>query len=424
MPRLIQTDPIVRQAVMALSALHEHYLGQQPTDPCLPDRALTYYQKASQQIINLERPDDHFDSILCASIIFSACEGLRGNFDVATQHAIAGLKMIGARGASTPRTTSMLTSNEKNLFDIFMDLQSQVMEANHDGFNVVFPGLQEHMLDMPDHFQNVEEAVSHIQILTNQIFDLYQQAERYHENQPWIPSQIALPLQPVYEAVSSKYQLWENAVLELKGLSQYGDARQRAAYILLQIFAFSYKIYLYVFVHGESTYDDLITTNYHIISLIETYLHIDAGTSSLMTSNTTPSPSPPTKSGLLPVSFSSYPGVIPVLFELATRTDDTALCQRALKLLRYSNKREGVWDGALAAKLAEKLNHMQEEGEAAVTTHRVGYKFLITDIQLLSERKYLITSGFKRIQPGSFDSWWLETISPEQGTTWSQIVTI
>lgn len=421
---MIQNDPIVRQAVMALSSLHESYLDSQPADPSLPDRALVYYQKARQKIIGLESPDRFFDSILCASIIFSACEGLRGNFDTSTQHALAGLKMIIGRDTCAPRTASIFTADERTLFDVFLDLQSQVMEANEDGFDMAYPGLAEEMLDMPDNFKSTEEAVVHIQILTNQIFDLYANADEHHETYPWIPSQVSPFLQPVYTAICSKFHKWEVAVSQLECSAQQVDDRQRAAYTILKVFAFSFKIYLYVFVHGEDKYDDLIQTNYHILTLIETYLSFHTDTASVISSNSSQAAPSPESTRSRPLSFTSYAGVIPVLFEIASRTNDEALSQKAIQLLRYSNRREGVWDGQQAASLAVKLNQIRDDGELAAATNRAGYKFLITDVQLLSDRKYLIKSGFKRIQPGSFDSWWLETIPSDKGMTQSQIVTI
>lgn len=216
-PRLIQTDSIVRQAIMALSTLHEYYLNPQPADSILCDRALIYYQKARQQIIGLESLDDSFDSILCASVIFSACEGLRGNFSTATQHAIAGMKMIVDRKSSGSHAVTLLTASEKSLFYVFLDLQSQVLEANEDGFELAYPGLEQHLFDMPTLFTSAEQAVVHLQILVNQILDLYHTAVEHHETVPWISSQVSPALQPVYEAICSKFYVWERAVTQMEG---------------------------------------------------------------------------------------------------------------------------------------------------------------------------------------------------------------
>lgn len=205
---------------------------------------------------------------------------------------------------------------------------------------------------------------------------------------------------------------------------KYGDNRKRAAYVLLKIFALAYNMYLYVFVHGEERYDDLIQTNYRILSLIETYLCFDFDKSTATMPRRDQQTTPPATSSPLPSSYSLHTGITPVLFEIATRTANTTLRQKAIHMLRYSNKREGVWDGHSAASLAEKLFELKKAGQIAAATQYVGYRFLVTDIVMLSERTSLIRSGFKKIQPGCFGSWWVETILPHQGILQSQVINL
>ncbi|KIM94811.1 hypothetical protein OIDMADRAFT_60579 [Oidiodendron maius Zn] len=296
------------------------------------------------------------------------------------------------------------------------------MEANVNDFQISCPGIERQIADVPEQFENVEDALPRLQILLNQVFNLYQNAEVHHETHIWVASQISPPLQPEYEAICAKYEAWVKAISRTESLVQNGDRRQRAGHLLLKIFASSLEIDLYVFVHGEATYDTLKETNFGILSLIETFLEIHSDTTGMKGSNNEQDKtlSPFCES----LSFTSSPQVVPVLFEIATRTGDPNLRQRALELLRFSSRREGVWDSRVAASLAEKIVQLKQQGIVAAENHNIGRKFLITDILLLSEQKCMVRFGFKRAETGSFNSFWLETIHPGQGLLQSQILTI
>lgn len=422
-PRLVHDDLIVRQAVLALSAIHEHYLDHSATGLVLPDHALRCYQKARQRIIELESPEEFFDSILCACIIFCVCEGLRGDFQEATRHALAGMKIIAARRKATALSAvSMFETTEDHLPNVFLSLSNQAMEANVDHSHIIYPGLQQKMDYIPDFFKNVEEALPHLQTLLDQILKLYDEAEIHHEIYTWVPSQISPSLQPGYEAIRARYDLWSRAVFRLESCARSGDRRQQAGYLLLEIYANFLELNFYVFVHGEETYDKLSGINYRILDLVERFLEIHPDTIGLQLSKSDLDYS--TSAKRVSFSFTSSPEIVPVLFEIATRTSDPCLRQKAVQLLRSSGRREGVWDGCVAARLAEKIVQLKQQGTAEAETLHPGRKFLITDILPLSEQKYKIRFGFKKIQDGAFNSFWLETIRPGQGILQTQILDI
>ena len=419
---MVQNDAIVHQAVLALSAFHEHYLDHDTSCLCLSNHAFRWYQNARRQIIKLDSPDHFFDSILSACVIFCTCEALVGDFEPATRHALAGMRMIAAWKTSAAHAASIFESAEKTLTNIFLALQMQVMEANMDEFQIKCPGLVEPMEETPERFNNVDEAFPHLQILSTQIFDLFQDAEIYYETNIWLPSEVSPPLRPLYEATCAKYDAWAKALSNSEELMRGRDIRSRAGRLLLQILGSSLEINLQVFLHGEAAYDDLKEMNYRILKLVENFLEIHSHGARLTTMNITQDqPLPPDCNHS---SFTSSPEVVPLLLEIATRTNDPGLRHRAVRLLRHSSRREGVWDGHLAANLAEKIVRLKQQGTEEAENYGADCKFLITDILLLSEQRYMIRYGFKKVRTGSFNSFWLEKINPGQGLLLSRILTI
>lgn len=425
-PRLVQDDAIIRQAVLALSAFHEHYLDHDVACPCLSDNALRWYQKARQQVIDLDSPDNFFDSILCACIIFCTCDALLGNFELANQHAVSGMKMIAGWRASTATSSyaSVFQSAEKNLGNLFRTLQAQIIEANLDAIEVECPEVVEQMEDIPDHFDGAAEAFPHLQTLSTQVFSLFQDAEAYYKHNTWVPSRVSPPLQPSYNAICAKYDAWKMAMSNCIDPAKGTDRGSQAAYLLLDILASSLEINLHVFVHGEPAYDDFRETNHAILNLVEEFLTIQSSIDTGLKPPTTHDQHKQSSFGANHSSFTSSPEVVPLLFEIATRTNDGGLRQRALQVLRSSSRRESTWDCRVAASLAEKIVRLKQQGAEQAGKYGTDCKFLITDIMLLSEQKCMVQYGFKRVRSGSFNSFWLENICPGQGSLSSQILSI
>ncbi|KAK5047375.1 hypothetical protein LTR84_006898 [Exophiala bonariae] len=419
-PTLVQHDPVVRQAVLALSAFHEHYLVQGRTSTALPDHATRCYHQARQQIIQLKSPENFFDSILCACLIFGVCASLRGEFEEATRHATAGMRIISGRRRALTPSTSIFASADNTLFSVFLDLQDQVLQANDDDFQIACPELEGQVGDIPDQFEDMETALTHLQVLVNDFIDLHQAAERHHETHPWVASQISPALQPKFDEISTRYDVWKKA---LSSLSANGDHRQRAGLLLLKIFELSFQIDMHTFEHGESTYDDFRDTNLTILSLVEAFVQIQCDTSGIKALDHNDQTESPT-SNRQSLYFTSSPEIVPVLFEIATRSHDPALRQKACQSLRSCRRREGIWDSFVAASLAEQIADLKHQGMMAAENQNAGRKFLVTDINLLSDRECVVKYGFKKVQPGSFGSFWLETIKPEEGVLQSQILTI
>jgi hypothetical protein len=68
--------------------------------------------------------------------------------------------------------------------------------------------------------------------------------------------------------------------------------------------------------------------------------------------------------------FSIDLGIIAPLYILVSRCRDPAIRRRGLQLLASCNRREGIWDSTLTARVAERIIAIEEEG---ATSHPVLY---------------------------------------------------
>jgi hypothetical protein len=59
-------------------------------------------------------------------------------------------------------------------------------------------------------------------------------------------------------------------------------------------------------------------------------------------------------------TFSLAIGIVPVLFLIASRVSDLVLRDKAVSLLRTCNRREGLWDSNLAARLVDRIMELRE----------------------------------------------------------------
>ncbi|MCJ1231268.1 hypothetical protein MMC12_007945 [Toensbergia leucococca] len=66
-------------------------------------------------------------------------------------------------------------------------------------------------------------------------------------------------------------------------------------------------------------------------------------------------------------SFSFDMGVVPPLYYIAVKCREPSIRRQALSLLLASPRREGVWDGLMAARITERLIAIEEEGLESIT---------------------------------------------------------
>lgn len=407
-PQMMHHDAIVRQAVLALSAFHEHYMGREILNDNSSQLALTRYSKAQRQVIDLTKPDSSFDAILCACIIFSICEGLRGDFEAVTRHVSAGIRIIAERDR-IKQGGSIFSSQKDILPDTFLTLRNQALEYNMVECDVTFPDLPKQMNTMPDQLLTVEQALPYLHILLNSVLDLFLAANDYYETHDWKASELPPLLEVEYNTICADVSKWMTAVIEMKRMARIEDKRQDSGLLVLDILCSSLDIDLYVFLHGELTYDHFIELNHERLDLIENFLQTRHPKSTESAHSRT-------------TSFTSSPEFVPIVYEIATRTGDCDLHKRAVHILRSCRRREGIWDGSMAAQLAEKVTALKRQGTKEALNLDPPHRFIVTDVRLLSATQCFVQYGFKILRPGNFDCFWLESIRPGQGTVQSEVL--
>ena len=491
-PVLVQQDSIVRHAVCALSTIHEQYLNAGPADQACIQYAIHYQQKAVREIVRLDEPT--FESLLSASVIFYSYASLFGEFDEATRHAVAGLKMVANQPAVRP-SSSIIT--DEILLHIFLELRDQLCLANSEQFKMESITLSDRLKTMPCSLRTFEDILHHVQVLSFQVLDLFEFAETHHATEPWVRGSVSPILQPAYAAVVSKLAELRVALDAVEKLSKH----QKEAYTTLRIFMISLNIDIQVFLYGEEAYDNFVDDNMMILELVEVLFsqqngarrrtpgicpdglssmpELGPGGSNISTpSSSLPSCTKPMQANAFPSMPGSSPqlssyvsalGIIPLLFEVATRTENNLLRDHALHILRHANRRDGIWDSRVTCILAERLIELTQQGNSIAKgsptggvcdtidvlpspslesqdIRRSNNKFIITDIQILSDKRCKVTYGFKRRwtninhDPGKelhdigsehedtareeFHSFWLEGVAPGEGELAEMIIDI
>lgn len=407
-PQLVQNNGAVRNAAFALSAIHEYYLDQAPTKAFLAEYSLHHYQKALRQVIRLSSPGDSFDSILGVCVIACQIESLRGGFEAATRHAVAGMKMIADQRSSVVDSKTGLS--EDDLSSIFSDLQYQVLEANADEFHINYPSLEEQVGPIPEAFKVVEEALPHLHTINMQLLNLFETAESYYKPSVWNWSTIPTDLIAEYDSTRANFEAWAGALSRTESIARGVTGQQLHGFLALKIFEATMRVDLDIFPRGEAAYDDFITQNHGILKLVEVFL-LSQGCNTGMNH----APSHEVRSTSTSRYFTSSLGIVGLLFEIATRTADKTLRDEAARLLRIAKRREGIWDSDAALRLLERIEELEDRATAIRDDSDCDSKFVITEIKLLSDQKCLVTYGFKKIESGYFYSHWFENIQPGEG---------
>jgi hypothetical protein len=340
--------PAVRHGVFALSSMHEHYLSNETSHGPLSQFSMQHYSKAIRQAIRLNDHEEAFDTLLLTSVIFQALDCLRGEFEQSLQHTLSGLRMI-ARGRQ-PRSTTPSIISDSVLASIDLALMAQVMMSHDRSYVKIHPDLIHGLLSQSHHLITTEDAMQSLQILLGQIMDLSGRAQSIRNDgvsgPPKLSNDLLLKLTAVYGWFCARDEVAHCLTTTTTG----GNDKKSQVSILVRIYRSVVKVVLNsVDEISPRTYaSELKTTG--MLELIEAYIHLDHEwrTRSLLT-GTLESSSP------IPF-FSTALGVIPILFDMATRAQKSWTRREGLRLLRLCGRREGVWDSRIAACVAEEYN--------------------------------------------------------------------
>ena len=182
------------------------------------------------------------------------------------------------------------------------------------------------------------------------------------------------------------------------------DGNEHKAYFLIKIYQSVVSILLESLDKNIPSFDSFEPEVSGMLKLIEVFLESHSGWTTGIAAQ---SPNPAGTSRIFTVSL----GVVPILFEIAHRSRVRHLRDEALRLLRNCNRREGIWDSNAAARVAERLNCLQEEVETAFPDDEQCHRVIVTDMGLLTETeipfKYMVAPTKTMM-----NSFWLNSFNP------------
>ncbi|KAI9732549.1 MAG: hypothetical protein M1834_003884 [Cirrosporium novae-zelandiae] len=355
--QISSSEPAILHAAIAVSSIHQRYeaSGMAITVDNLVDEryrfALNQYNKA---LSFLKRRLDGSDQcsteiILTTCFLFICLEMLQGHYDAATTHLQNGLnilcdrqrqntQILGDALISPPNPQSIL----ENLIDSFarLDLQSTFFgQITPHSYLVTENGASEDQFRLPESFNSVSEAKRYLDSHMNAIFRLVWPELNSDRNS--LDLAILLARQ---KELQVRGQRWK-ATFDLFLCSRsYGlNDKDLRASTLLRIYHLTMSIILASGFSAaiEAVFDTFTSSFQTIVSLA----------ASLAAQGSQDNRIP---------SFSLDMGIIPPLYYTIIKCRHPRIRRQALAILKSSPHREGMWDSAMACKVAEQVVAIEE----------------------------------------------------------------
>lgn len=326
------SEPCVRHALLALSALHESYevasssVTTTEANP-LKTLALKEYTKAIGLLANnISSQQPPLQTILVSCIVFIWIEFVQDNLGIALSHLRSGLKLL-----SEPKTPTLLCRVDRSITQLLTRLHTQVTIHGHSTFDhSPNSALTSSTLQNvhPVAFRDLLEARGHLDNELTNIFRFHRQIEdpefvqfRIHHH----PYPSPLSLEKTRESLLHSLQHWQGVFQRMfTGPCEAGDKRQIIAMAQLEVQSLlAVNSLQTLFTTSQMIYDEFWPDLKRMLSLAE----------SLVQS---------TKKKYFVYSFDT--GVIVVLLYLVLKCRDIKIRSKAIDLLKQAPVREGMWE--------------------------------------------------------------------------------
>lgn len=344
----------LRHCIVAVASLHEslqldHGSRQLENEDFASKSiqfALKHYNKAIQSLRQLdgERPLEK-ETVLLACILFICYENMDGAYDRSLAHVRNGLNIIRSGTASvTERNSPRYTDNDvgDNIAKIFGRLQHNYSSLVKN-VSVKVP-VPQPLEDIPapeiaPSFQTMHEARLYLDVILNWMLQTMHASFMSGES----------PRNEIFEAHDAQIARWRDAFDTLIRRSRHRQDMdfQRTG---MGIWVHSEMAKILPRTLGSATelvYDQFEESFAHIVSRSRIALDMDH--------------KDPQRRGRKTV-FQFELGVIPALYFIASRCRNPSLRRQAIDLLIKSGHREGIWNGTIAGRIAERLTLIEEHG--------------------------------------------------------------
>jgi hypothetical protein len=132
--RTIFWEDSVRNGVIALGALHEHYTGTGQMDT---DFAMQQYSKAMNEVMKLDmRKSTSTDVALISCILFACFESLQGHYRSSLMHINSGIQILNEQEASGADEKKVAYVKKEVLRPLFLRFVTQSREIGRDPAHV------------------------------------------------------------------------------------------------------------------------------------------------------------------------------------------------------------------------------------------------------------------------------------------------
>ncbi|KIV84055.1 hypothetical protein PV11_06029 [Exophiala sideris] len=381
---MAQQEPAIRHAMIALGKLHEGYLNSSLDN----EYALRQYGKAINLITKLDTssPVAH-DIALASCVLFAAIETVTGHPKSSVMHVLSGMKILkqgrhhGDGFIPRDQLAGLFDRTVCQALEIG-DLETLSQTPSPGGFPI------------PDTFNSTREAIRFLEAFQYFTLRLFQDAALVPDSTMSVEEKMAL-LAPTLKKSQALTGEWMAACERFLASETTKD---HPAHLILRIMMEA--TYIQLNAPQECDFDQFTGRFKQITDWAEMYLHRTttkqptaerAQTSDVDKQTSPPSSTSPggTSSAstapldkektvhldrkLLPKpepamspTFTMSSGVVPHLYMVTARCRDPVVRRQGLRLLRASNRREGLWDSQLTARVAERVMLIEEHNARCI----------------------------------------------------------
>lgn len=354
------SEPAIIHAVIALGALHESFGNHQDPHAATSEYAVQHYNRAIGRVVglNFAKSADHFDIVLMTCVLFAAFEALRGHYKPALTHIASGANIL----AETDPTTGSLRRGfqPRDIFlPTFIRLENQLAEIDEKSPGPNIRSLPDRPFPpLPNKFPCINNALVTFDCFVNRLWRLMASI-----GSGSISEEQILELNQQFVPLLTYFSEW-NAAFDRSGFisSEPGVLILEANRRMLQILQnFSPGCDETIWDSFTDEFDQLLDCVEQLMPSVTHRGAPESGTSSRQSSDAPPNSKLPPRP-----TFTFTLGVVAPLYCASVRCRDPMVRRRALHMLSACNRKEAIWDSAIATRMAERIILIEEAG--ATTT--------------------------------------------------------
>jgi hypothetical protein len=382
--RVAYHESAIRHAIIALGALLENFESSSNLQAPQSEFAMQQYGKAIQQVIQLDIAASSLsiDIAVLSCILFTAFESLQGHYKSALAHINSGVKILCEHEERNGNANDSGYVPAKIMRKLLVRLDSQAFEISDDSFRLPSEYLAGPTLPyLPEAFPNIDMATFTFEIIMNRLYHILQNVGAL--NEAGISTERLQEVHSEHTKLVQYFHSWSTA---------FGNtlfAASAPATLVLQCYRSAVGIMLQIDpVLGEMVFDqfnpefeELVTYAEAFISLQnenladrDAFTYLPPGTSQsssisaydlLVSSKSQSGGVEMSRWSNEPTSKPSFTlalGVVAPLYLACSRCRDPRIRRRALHLLATCNRKEGIWDSTLSARVAERIIAIEEAG--------------------------------------------------------------